>query len=364
MFDSVQRTFRSLVWIAVLYAASPSCLGTDLDLVVQPLVGEPADAVYCQAALDAIANAAVSIDALISSSSTDDNPILPALAEAADRGVAVRAILDCSDWADDITAKNQPSLTYLLEHGIDAKFDAPAVTLHAKLIVVDGRTTILGSSNWNRYALTEHRQADVAIHNSSIGCFYTQYFDVLWSENLDRLVTVTLPEPVGAEPSVLPLADIPESATYAHTLLSLIDDAKRSVHVVMYRMSTYAGFTDSLANDLSRALSDAANRGLDVRVLLDDCAYYADSAEANWMAALVLQQRGVDVRFDDPEITTHAKLIILDGDTAILGSTNWNYYALQQNCEVDVAFIHLPQIAAPFDAFFQRLWDDGHPPAL
>lgn len=364
MFDSVQRTFRCLLWIAVLVAASSRCLGTDSDLVAWPLVGEPADAVYSQAVLDAIADAAVSIDALISSSSTDGNPILPALAEAAARGVAVRALLDSSDWATDITTKNQPTLSYLLEHGIDAKFDNPAVTLHAKLIVVDEVMTILGSSNWNRYALTEHRQADVAVRSAAIGSFYTQYFNLLWCEDLDRLVSIPFPDSLENAPWVLPLADLPESTSYAHTLLRLLDEAKQSVHVVMYRMSTYAGYTDSLANDLSQALSDAANRGLEVKVLLDDCAYYADSAQANWMAAVVLQQRGVDVRLDDAEMTTHAKLVILDGESVVLGSTNWNYYALQQNCEVDVAFLHLPQIAAPFDAFFQQLWDEGHPLSL
>ncbi|MBU1050501.1 hypothetical protein KKG90_10825 [Candidatus Bipolaricaulota bacterium] len=364
MFNRVQRTFRWLVLIAVLYAASLTCLGTDIDLMVQPLVGVPADAVYCQAVLDAIAAATESIDALISSVSTQDNPILPALAEAAARGVAVRAVLDSSDWATDITTKNEPTLTYFLQHGIEAKFDDPAVTLHAKLIIVDETTTLLGSSNWNRYALTEHRQADVVVHSDTIGTFYTDYFNVVWSGDLDRIVEIELPSTFGDVPLILPVADLPESASYGRALLSLLESAQQSIHVAMYRMSHYSGYGDSLANDLMQALADAANRGLDVKVLLDDCAFYADSAEANWLAAVVLRQRGVEVRFDDPELTTHTKLVVIDGQTVVLGSTNWNYYALQQNCEVDIAFVNLPEVAAPFDGYFQTLWEEGHELAL
>lgn len=360
MFNSVQRMFRWLLLIVALHATSLACFATDSDLIVQPLIGLPEDGVYCRAVLDAIAAARVSIDALISSVSTDDNPILPALAEAAGRGVAVRAVLDASDWASEITAKNQPTLTYLLQQGIEAKFDDPAVTLHAKLMIVDGETTILGSSNWNRYALTEHRQADVAIHSASIGSFYTEYFNVVWSGALDRIVDVGLPQEFGERPLVFPLADLPGALSYGRSLLMLLDNAQRSIHVSMYRMSVYPGYTDSLANDLTDALMDASNRGLDVKVLLDDCAFYADSAEANAMAALVLQQRGVEVHFDDPSLTTHTKLIVIDEQTVVLGSTNWNYYALQQNCEVDIAFVNLPDVAAPFESYFQHLWAEGH----
>lgn len=363
MFIRVQRTFRWLLVIAVLIAVSLACLGTDI--IVQPLIGAPEDAVYCQAVLDAIAEAQVSIDVLISSASIDDNPILPAMAAAADRGVAIRALLDASDWAPEITAKNQPTLSYFQEHGIEAKFDDPSVTLHAKLVVVDRETVILGSSNWNRYALTEHRQADVLVQDALIGAFYTDYFNVLWSETAsDQSVEIVLPDEFGIDPLVIPLADLPDSASYARVLLALLEGATRSIHISMYRMSYYSGYGDSLANDLLHAVTDAANRGLDVKVLLDDCAYYADSAEANLTSALVLLQRGVEVRFDDPGLTTHTKLVVIDGRTVLLGSTNWNYYSLEKNCETDIAFVNLPEVAAPFEAYFQILWATARDIAL
>jgi phosphatidylserine/phosphatidylglycerophosphate/cardiolipin synthase-like enzyme len=361
MFIRVQRACQWLFLIAALCAASLPCLGTSSAVLVRALIGDPDDTVYCQAVLEIIAEAEKTIDVLLSSVSTTDNPILPALAEAAGRGIEIRALLDASDWASDITAKNQPTLSYFLESGIEAKFDDPAVTLHSKLVVVDGATVILGSSNWNHYALTEHRQADVLIREAAIGTFYADYFDVLWGETLSNQdVELELPEDFGTKPAVLPLADLPDSASYAHVLLQLLEQAERSIHVAMYRMSYYSGYADSLANDLLQALIDAARRGLDVKVLLDDCAYYEDSAEANLMSAIVLQQRGVDVRLDDPSLTTHCKLVVIDGETVSLGSTNWNYYSLEKNCETDVVFVRLPEVATPFEAYFQTLWTSGH----
>ena len=360
MFIRVQRTHRLLFLIAALCVASLACWGTDSVVVVRALVSDPDEAIYCQAVLEAIAEAQETIDVLLSSVAIDDNPILPALAEAAERGIVIRALLDASDWAPDITAKNQPTLSYFHQHGIEAKFDDPSVTLHSKLVIVDRETVILGSSNWNRYALTEHRQADVLIREASVGAFYAEYFDGLWGETLsDRKLELALADDFSTEPTILPLADFPESASYVHVLLELLRQAERSIHVSMYRMSYYSGYGDSLANDILHALTDAAHRGLDVKVLLDDCAYYADSAEANLTSAIVLHQRGVEVRLDDPSLTTHAKLVVIDEHTVLLGSTNWNYYSLEQNCETNIVFVKLPGVAAPFEAYFQSLWRSG-----
>jgi len=360
MFNRVQRTTSTLLAIAALCVATAMHVAAGSAVTVTPLIGDPSAGSYCQAALDAIAAAERTIDVLLSSVSLEDNPIPPALAAAAGRGVVIRVLLDASDWAPDITNKNQPSLAYFLEHGIEARFDDEAVTLHAKLMVVDGETVLVGSSNWNRYALTEHRQADVMIKAISIGAFYAHYFDLLWCGRLtDQEVEVPLPDDFGVVPTILPLADVPDSASYANVLLELLQRARQSIHVSMYRVSYYSGYADSLANEILAALIDAAHRGLDVRVLLDDCAYYQDSADANLTSAIFLHQRGLEVRLDEASLTTHAKLVVIDGQTVLLGSTNWNYYSLEKNCETDVAFVCLPAIAAPFEAYFETLWASG-----
>lgn len=346
--------------MAVLCAAYLACVAANSAVIVRPLIGAPEDGVYYRAVLGAIAEAETTIDLLLSSVSTRDNPILPALAEAAERGIKIRALLDASDWAPSITARNRSTLMFFLEHGIEARFDDPADTLHAKLVIVDRKTVILGSSNWNRFALTEHRQADVLVRDASIGAFYADYFDALWDGTLSsREVKLELPDDFGNRPAIVPLVDLPYSASYVGVLLKLLNGAERSIHVSMFRISYYTGFADSSANQIIRALTDAARRGLDVKVKLDDCAYFANSAAANLASAITLHQRGVEVRFDAADVTTHAKLVVIDGKTVLLGSTNWNFFSLEKNYETNIVFVNLPRVGAPFQAYFQVLWDSG-----
>jgi len=73
MFIRVQRTCKLLFLIAVLWAVSLTCVATNSAVIVQPLIGEPEDGLYCQAVLEAIAEAEETIELLLSSVSTVDN---------------------------------------------------------------------------------------------------------------------------------------------------------------------------------------------------------------------------------------------------------------------------------------------------
>ena len=358
MFIRVQRTCPLLFLTAILCLIACPRLAVSSNVEIVPLIGEPQESVYSARVRDALERAEDSIEILLSSASLNDVPFYELLADAAARSVTVRVLLDASDWAPAISEKNRPIVDWLRERGVDARLDDPEITLHAKLIIIDTHTVILGSSNWNAYALTEHWQADVLIRSPSIGDFYRAYFERLWLGELhDYTVEFDAVLPMDGVPTVLPLADIPDSRTYADTVLSLLGSAQRSIHVMMYRISAYASYPGSIANLLLDAVTEAAQRGLEVKVLMDDCAFYPDSADANLASAILLFQRGVDVRLDHPGETTHAKLVIVDGRSLVLGSTNWNYYSLEKNCETNMLFANLAEVAELYEALFQRRWD-------
>jgi phosphatidylserine/phosphatidylglycerophosphate/cardiolipin synthase-like enzyme len=359
MFTPVQRgiaiglLFSSFVCLAAFGTSTA---------VLTPLIDRPGTSAYCDAVAAAMEDASSSIDLLLSSADVTGVPLWDSVIAASDRGVSVRVLLDASDWAPDITADNRRVVSHLAEHGVECRFDDPGVTTHAKMVVIDRTVVVLGSSNWNEYAFREHEQANVMIENPQIGGVFTEYFDRLWETRLPvDGVEIAFDAARSDGPTIIPLPDGPETALYAALLLELLPRARRSVHVAMYRVSVYPSYPGSLANELVDGLISAARRGLDVRILIDDCRYYADSADANLVSAIYLYQHGIEVRFDGPEETTHAKLVVIDGESVVLGSTNWNYYSLEQNVEANVGLLRIPQVAEAFEAYFEILWEHGRP---
>jgi phosphatidylserine/phosphatidylglycerophosphate/cardiolipin synthase-like enzyme len=73
----------------------------------------------------------------------------------------------------------------------------------------------------------------------------------------------------------------------------------------------------------------------------------------------MLSKEGVEVIYDPLFVTTHAKLIIIDGRISLLGSTNWTYYSLTSNHEVGV-LIESREVAQALGYYFERVKSSGH----
>lgn len=151
---------------------------------------------------------------------------------------------------------------------------------------------------------------------------------------------------------VTPLND----AGYFKTVYSLFAKAKSSIYVIMYQARWYDEYSDSLSNKLINSLITAKKRGVNVRVILDK-PYKdekSDSKEVNEKVRNVLSKNGIKVYFDSEKVTTHSKIIIVDGRYSIVGSTNWSYYALSKNNETNV-LIDSEQVAKEYIKYFEEL---------
>jgi phosphatidylserine/phosphatidylglycerophosphate/cardiolipin synthase-like enzyme len=73
--------------------------------------------------------------------------IAQALAQAKDRGVTVRVVLD-----REATKGNDVQAVYLKQHGVTEWTDGEHPIAHNKVMVIDGRTVITGSFNFTRQA--------------------------------------------------------------------------------------------------------------------------------------------------------------------------------------------------------------------
>jgi phosphatidylserine/phosphatidylglycerophosphate/cardiolipin synthase-like enzyme len=105
-------------------------------------------------------------------------------------------------------------------------------------------------------------------------------------------------------------------------------------------------FTDDL---LSEELVRARERGVDVRVIVDDAQCDMQGAEAAWLA-----NSGVPVTTDRSDARMHHKFVVSD-NTVLSGSFNWTRQASIANNE-NLCVIRDPHLVKSFAREFGRLW--------
>ena len=166
---------------------------------------------------------------------------------------------------------------------------------------------------------------------------------------------VTLSIPVSA--FALPANDaqpIPERE-YSETLHPLLAGAQQTIRVILFEIRYYPWRNDSTVNQLVDDLITAAQRGVNVEVILEDSSEHAkENADDNRRVGGRLEKGGVKVYYDSPIVTTHAKLLIIDDRYVVIGSTNWSYHAFEKNNEASI-LIDSEQVAQHYRRYFDSL---------
>lgn len=141
------------------------------------------------------------------------------------------------------------------------------------------------------------------------------------------------------------------SDKYFEATLNELNSAKSSIQVVMYLVSMSPDQPESQVSQLMNTLIKAKERGVDVKVILDqNINFESESSEdaitsnKNQKAYEYLRKNNVPVFFDTSDTYTHSKAIVIDNETVILGSTNWSKTALTRNNESNV-LIHSKELA-------------------
>jgi len=317
---------RRIVLSLLLFCA---CSPVRAHEVVKPVVNKE----YLPVLLDLIARATNSIE-FLQLEYHDDLTTLridTALAEAVQRGVRVRGILD--DGIDFNAAASER----LRALGVEARLDTSKKMTHSKLVVVDGKIVLLGSTNWN------NNETNVRLDDPVLADLFGRYIAALWGDS-------------AAEPELPSI----ESGTvktlvnrqYFPEVLSLFNTASKRIRVIMYGINYNTKYRNSKVNQLVEALAAAHGRGVDVAVVMDLSDYNTKLNEINTPAKETLAAAGVAVYDDAEKVTTHAKMIVAD-DAVVIGSVNWGYDAIERRNETCVV-IRDPGIAAWFAAYFDR----------
>lgn len=102
-------------------------------------------------------------------------------------------------------------------------------------------------------------------------------------------------------------------------IVAEIDQAKESLYVQAYSFTS---------EPIAKALVNAKNRGVDVKVLLDK-----SQVKAKYTAAHYLDEQSVWAKIDYKPAIAHNKIMVIDDKTVITGSFNFTKAAQDKNAE-------------------------------
>ena len=304
-------------------------------------------------------------------------PVIQALEAAADRGVKVRVL------AEEKFYKQYPETLERLAKrpGIQMRrLDTAALlgsgVLHAKYFVVDGREAYLGSQNFDWRALEHIQELGLRIRVPEVVRSLTDIFELDWG--LASGGTVPAPSPdkqvggpfparveggtVRVTPAHSPQGYLPDPGTWdLPKLVALIDGAKRSVRV---QLLTYRakGRDGSTFPELEDALKRAVARGVKVELLLADWGKRKGTIEGlqelqappglTVKLVTIPQWSGGFIPFAR---VVHAKYMVVDGERAWLGTSNWerDYFTKSRNVGL---VVEGEAFARQLERFFADTW--------
>lgn len=110
--------------------------------------------------------------------------ILKALARAQTRNVDVGILLHGGTNFSRVSKWNKASLRIFRDFGLTPKIAAPDITLHSKLIIIDGKILIVGSHNLTESSLTRTQELSVAIEDNDLAQQARTFFYPLWNRNV------------------------------------------------------------------------------------------------------------------------------------------------------------------------------------
>lgn len=266
--------------------------------------------------------------------------ILKILADKAAQGVDVRVMYDGMCEMSTLTADYPKRMAKL---GIQCKPFSPIMPFisthynyrdHRKILVIDGKVAFNGGANLadeyiNHVERFGHWKDTALMLKGEAVQSFTLMFLQMWNltektPRWDEFAAKTYP--VQSDGFVMPYCDCPldDDKVGESVYMDILNRAKRYVYI----MTPYL----ILDNELETALKFAAERGIDVRLILpgipDKKAAYA-LAKSHYKPLL---KAGVRIYEYTPGFV-HAKVFVSDDEKAVVGTINLDYRSLYHHFE-------------------------------
>ena len=278
--------------------------------------------------------------------------ILEVLARKALQGVDVRVMYDGTCEFSTLP-RNYPRLLEKLN--IQCKVFSPVQPFvsthynyrdHRKILVIDGRVGFTGGVNladeYINHIQKHGRWKDAAVMLEgeavrSLTAQFLQMWGILKEPEYEQFLTRPIPVPENAKGVAAPYGDCPLDGERVGEMvyIDLLNRARDYIHI----MTPYL----ILDGELETALKFAAERGVDVHLILPgkpDKQFPYALAKSHYSALL---DSGVKISEWSPGFV-HAKVFVVDGREAVVGTINLDYRSLYHHFEDAVWMVDAPCI--------------------
>jgi phosphatidylserine/phosphatidylglycerophosphate/cardiolipin synthase-like enzyme len=270
-----------------------------------------------------------------------DRKIIDALEEAAHNHIDVRVMLETHPYGGGSVSPTE-TLDRLQAAGVQTKSTNPTFALtHEKGMVIDNKTAFITTANYTLSALgsgssTENREYGIIDTNQQDVQSVTDIFNADWNRSSVQL----------SDPNLV-VSPINSRTTFE----SLIDSAHKSLQIEAEEMQDSA---------IEQALTKAAQRGVQVQVILpssSSTSSESSGSDNNSQGIQTIKQGGAKVE-EDPHLYMHAKIIVVDGQKAFVGSENISTASLEQNRELGI-LVSDQGILSTLQQTFQQDWQNS-----
>ncbi|MFD0484197.1 cardiolipin synthase [Kineococcus sp. GCM10028916] len=303
------------------------------------------------AAAVATAERSVHVEFYIAALDATTEPFFDALRDAVARGVTVRFLYDHLGsrkypghmrMNERLTADGVEWHRMMPIDPLRGRWRRPDLRNHRKLVVVDGRTGFVGSQNLidqgylvRKNVRAGRRWVDL---NVELTGFVVQSLEAVFATDwlAETGETLTQVDAVGPEPSggstgafqVVPSGPGFPTEPNLRMFSALIHAATRSVSVV----SPYFIPDDGL----EQAITTAAYRGVDVELFVSEKAdqFMVHHAQRSYYTTLL--DAGVRIHMLPFPAVLHSKVLVVDGERAVIGSSNMDMRSFSLDYEVSL----------------------------
>lgn len=268
--------------------------------------------------------------------------VIQKLKDLAKKGIHIQIILD----SDGLTynCHSQGIANDLTQNGIEVFWSTPEFSLmHVKSFLVDDSILWLSTMNLTQAIYFSMRDFSITTKDALLVSDFQQVF----AADVKNSINKSKESPTLQDPNIV-LSPI----NALTKIVDLINSAQSSIDLIVENLGS---------TDVQKALLNALQRKVKVRLLTPDCAYL-DKPEKNDSSLKELVAAGAQSHVmpesnkNNPYI--HAKILNIDSKKIFLGSENFSNNSLNWSRELGVIFISNP-ISKEIQTVFDRDWSDS-----